>query len=73
MQNSDASSDHRVHAQPPGSQLQFFEEDDQDVVLDPGTRNGEQEPDTSGLAERPPTPIKRTFTHRTRIGSWYQL
>ena len=50
MQNSDASSDHRVPAQPPGSQLQFFEEDDQDVVVDPGTQNKEQEPDRSGLA-----------------------
>ena len=49
MQNTDASSDLREPAQPPGSQLQFFEEDDQDVVVDPGTRNEEQEPDGSGL------------------------
>ena len=57
-----AGSDHRVPAQPPGSQLQFFEEDDQDVVVDPGTRNEEQEPDRSGLAERPPAPIERSHT-----------
>ena len=61
MQNSDASSDHRVPAQPPWSQLQFLE-DDQDVVVDPATRNGEQKPDRGGLAERPPAPRERSHT-----------
>ena len=62
VKNSDASSDHRVPAQPPGSQLQFYEENDQDVMMDPGTRNKEQEPDRSDLAERPPAPIERSNT-----------
>ena len=62
VQNTDASSDRREPAQPPGSHLQFFEEDDQDVVVDPGTRNEEQESDRSGLAELPPAPRERSHT-----------